>query len=264
MKMKPSLLVLNCLLGLSALLITLPIVGQTGPKDSVIGAPLISPSFALQQPGGDLVNRFGMNGAVGLQLMYKTKHNWIIGVSGDYLFGNQVKETHMLDSIVTHDNSANGFLISNNGKLVDRFFSERGFSTFIKIGKLFPCFGPNENSGIMVLGGVGFLEHQIHIQLVDGTDQITPQLNAQMRLGYDRLSNGLAFNEAIGYLFLANNRIFNFYAVLDFTEGFTQDRRYDYDLNSQSNKVNKDVLYGFRFGWILPIYKRIAKEFYTY
>ncbi len=252
------------LLGSFLLLSILTSNAQINVRDSALAVPMIAPSLAFQIPGGDLAKQFGANMAVGINFMFKTKKNWVFGLSGDYIFGNNVRKLSMLDSIATHDNAASGFLIASNGKLVDRHFTENGFTTFVKLGKIIRTKFSNRNSGILLLGGVGFLEHQINIQLIDGTDQITPQLNAEMRKGYDRLSNGIAFLQQIGYLHLSPNRMQNFFVNLELTEGFTQDRRYDYDLNQQSKQVNTDLLWGIRAGWILPLYKRQASEFYTY
>jgi hypothetical protein len=229
-------------------------------KDSVIPIHMVATSYALEIPGADMASRFGSGNTIELQYLYKTKKNWIYGFSTDYLFGNRVKETDMLSNITTPD----GFLIASNGKLVDHQFQEEGFTTFLKIGKLIPRWGPNPNSGIVAMAGLGFMEEHIRINLVDGNDQIAPQLDAQMRKGYDRLSNGIAFEQYIGYVFLSNKRYLNFYAGVDITEGLTKDRRYDYDLNAYNNALRYDILYGIRVGWILPIYKRAPKDFYTY
>ena len=258
-KLRTTLIVLVCCMLFSQLA-----MAQFNIRDSAIGLTIISPSYAFQIPGGALAQTFGVNSAVGINLMYKTRNNWIFAISGDYLFGNHVKQLNMLDSIATHDNAASGFLRASNGKLVDRNFSEEGFTTYLKAGKVVPLNFSNRNSGLLLMGGIGFLEHAINIILVDGTDQITPQLNAQMRKGYDHLSNGIAFVEQVGYMHLSNNRLFNFFFDFELNEGYTQDRRYDYQLNRQSNQVNTDLLWGIRVGWMMPLYKRQAKEFYTY
>ena len=229
-------------------------------KDSVIQVHMITTSYALQIPGADMAARFGLGSTVEMQYLYKTRKNWILGFSVDYLFGSQVKQKGMLDSITTPD----GFLIASNGKLVDHQFLEEGFTTFLKIGKIIPKWSPNRNSGFLAMLGVGFMEEHIRINLVDGNDQIAPQLNAEMRKGYDRLSNGIAFEQYLGYVYLSNNRYINFFGGIDITEGLTQDRRYDYDLNAYNKTLRYDILYGIRVGWILPIYKRAPKDFYTY
>jgi hypothetical protein len=177
------------------------------------------------------------------------------------MFGSQVRENGILDSIKTSD----GFLIASNGKLVDTHLQERGFSAFMKFGKTFSAWGSNKNSGIVAIMGIGFLEHKIRIELIGEDSKSTPQLNDEMKKGYDRLSNGIALSQSIGYLFLSNNRITNFYAGLEIIEGFTKNRRaIDYDLMKKDDKLRSDILLGIRFAWILPMYKRVPKEFYTY
>jgi len=234
---------------------------QVSVKDSCVFAPMVSASYAVQAPGADMAKRFGVNSAVGLHLFIKTKKNWLWGVTGDFMFGNQVRENHILDSITTSD----GFFISNNGKLVDKQLSERGFTVFLKFGKVFSVLSPNPNSGIMAMAGVGFMEHHIRIDLVDGNSVIVPQMTDQLKKGYDRLSNGIAFTQFLGYLYLSNNRITNFFAGFELTEGITQNRRtIDYDQMKHDNSVQNDLLYSFRVGWILPLYKRLPKQFYEY
>jgi hypothetical protein len=233
---------------------------QVNVRDSVVSIFILNPAYSLEVPGAAMASRFGINSAIEFQLLYKTDRNWIWGISGDYLFGNVVKQSGTLDSITTPDR----FLIASNGKLVDEHLSEEGFTTFVKVGKLIPKWGPNPNSGIMAIAGVGFLEDHIKIDLVDGNDQIAPQLNAEMRKGYDRLSNGIAFNQCMGYLFMSNNHVANFFAGIEVTEGLVKDRRYDYDLMSYNNKLDLDLLLGIRVGWILPLYRKVPKEYYTY
>lgn len=242
------------------ILISLQYFAQINLKDSSVVAPMVCSSYSAQFPGADLAKRFGFNSSAGLQFLLKTKKNWIFGASGDFIFGNQVRENGILDSIKTSD----GFLIASDGKLVDTHLSERGFSTFLKFGKLFPLWGPNNNSGIVAIGGIGFIEHHIRIELVDGSSKSTPQLNDEMKKGYDRLSNGLAFTQSVGYLFLSNNRITNFFAGIEINEAFTKNKRdFNYDLMKKDDQLRTDLLFGIRIGWILPLYKRGPKEFYT-
>ncbi len=45
-----------------------------------------------QYPGGDLVDRFGKNASLGLDLSYKTKSNWFFTLGGHFMFGKVVNE----------------------------------------------------------------------------------------------------------------------------------------------------------------------------
>ena len=228
---------------------------QVNIKDSTVFTPLISASYSYQWPGGDLVNRFGSNSSIGAAFMIKTKSNWIFGIDGNFIFGNNVKEDGILDNIST----GNGQIIDENGNPVDIGFFERGFLTSLKFGRLFSLFGPNKNSGVVIIGSVGLLQHKIRIE------SDVPQLQDEYKKGYDRLTNGLALSEFIGYLYLGNKRTLNFYAGFEFTQAWTQNRRsYNFDTMKKDETKRIDLLSGIRFGWIIPFYKRVPDEYYYY
>lgn len=231
---------------------------QVSIRDSSISTPLLGFSFGVHLPEGDLVKRFGPNSDVGFSYMHKTKKNWIYTGHISYLFGKEVKENGILDSI--RDN--NGYIIDQNGQYADVRLYERGWNIYAGGGKLFPVWGPNPNSGILAMGGIGFLQHKIRIEDIGNQ---SPQLTGDYKKGYDRLTNGLAFTEFIGYLYLSNRRLVNFYAGVEFTQGFTQSRRsWDYDLMRKDETKRTDLLWGVRAGWVLPLYKRAANKFYYY
>ena len=92
-------------------------------NDSSVFAPLISASYSYQWPGGDLVKRFGGNSSIGVAFMLKTKSNWIFGIDGNFIFGNNVKENGILDSIST----VNGKIIDENGAKRKLIFLRGGF-----------------------------------------------------------------------------------------------------------------------------------------
>ncbi len=224
----------------------------------MISAPLLGFSYTLQIPGGDLEKRFGYNSNIGGSFLYKTKKNYLFGIEGGFLFGNIVKDTLILDGVKTKDK----LLINADGNLVGTLFYERGYTISAKAGKLFPFKKPNRNSGIILLSGVGFLQHKIRIEAFNHT---IPQVSQEYKKGYDRLTNGLALSQFAGYQYLSNRRLINFFAGFEFMEAFTKNRRgYNYDTMQYDNKLHTDLLYGFRFGWILPLYPKKPKEFYFY
>jgi hypothetical protein len=231
---------------------------QIHVKDSLVSCHLVGASYAFQLPGADMAARFGFNSNVNLSYLYKTKKNWLFGADASYIFGNQLKENGILDSIKTAD----GHVINQNGIYAEVRLFERGISASLKTGKVIPLWGPNRNSGLMCLVSAGFLQHKIRI---DDIGNQSMQLTKEMKKGYDRLSNGFAVSEFIGYLYLGNKRTVNFFAGLEFMQGFTKGRRaWDYDLMAPGTASRLDLLYGLRFGWILPIYKRNPNQFYYY
>lgn len=232
---------------------------QINPKDSSINAPLICASFAFQLPEGDLKNRFGFNSSTGLHFLNKTKKNWIWGIDGTFTFSpqSQVKEVdNMFDSI----NTVYGNIVDANGEYATLLFYERGWTSTVKFGKLFPVWGQNKNSGICLITGLGYMQHKIRIE--DKFNR-TPQLSKAYRKGYDRYTNGLMVSEFIGYLFLGNNRLLNFYAGFEVMAGFTKNRRsFNFDTMEQDTKQRLDIYFGPRVGFVLPLYKRMPDEFY--
>ncbi|HIA36947.1 MAG TPA: hypothetical protein EYM84_06605 [Flavobacteriales bacterium] len=231
---------------------------QVNPKDSIVFTTIVSTSFSVNFPGGDLVNRFGINGTVGGAFAFKTRKNWFYGINYEYIFGKDVKEWQILNNLNTQD----GFIINSDGMPTEIYLFERGYTLKGVFGKISPLLGkvklgPNMNSGIFYWIGFGVLQHRIHIK------SEVPQLQEEYAKGYDRLSNGIAVSEFIGYLYLGNTRMINFYFGVETCQAWTKNRRgYNYDMMSEDKESRLDLLTGFRFGWVLPLYKKVPNEFY--
>lgn len=210
---------------------------------------LLHISYAMQKPGGDLSDRFGTNFDVGGGLEWMTaKGNWIFGLDGGYLFGSNVK-TDVLAGLRTPD----GYIIGNDRVYADIQLRERGFHGTLLVGKLFSLSDVNKRSGIRVTLGGGFLQHKIRIQ--DDPSRSVPQLSEAYKKGYDRLSNGLLLTQFIGYQYLGADRRANFFAGIEFSQGFTQNRRdFNFDTRSTDTAKRLDLLFGIRVGWTLPFY----------
>ena len=112
----------------------------------------------------------------------------------------------------------------------------------------------------MALVGVGFLQHQINIEVLE---ENVVALNGDYRKGYDRLTNGISFNQFIGYHYLSNRLRFNLYAGLDFSQSLTKNRRdWDYFEKRKLTESRVDKLNGFKVALILPLYQRKPKDYY--
>lgn len=229
---------------------------QRNIRDSVIAFPMIGATAAFQIPGADMADRFGTNTNVGGVFQWKLRNNLIVGLDGQFIFSDRVKETGILDSLA----DSKGNIIDDNGRFADIILYERGFKFELKAGKIFPVFGPNPNSGILFTIGAGLLQHKIRIQS-QGSN--VPSLQGEYAKGYDRLSNGLCFTEFIGYSYFSNSRRVNFYAGFEFTQAFTKNRRdFNYDTRMKDDSERLDLLSGLRLGWVIPLYKQSTKEFY--
>ncbi len=232
---------------------------QFSLKDSTIRTPLIGVSYAFQFPAGDLKQRFGTNSSLGLHFFNKSSKNWIWGLDFTFTHAAQsqvLESQNLFDSI----ESRSGHVIDGNGEYASLLFYERGFTTTAKAGKIFPLWGQNQNSGICLLSGLGYMQHKIRIE--DKYNR-TPQLTKDYRKGYDRLSSGWMLSQFVGYMFLGSNRLLNFYAGFELMAGFTKNRRsYNFDTMEKETRQRIDIYYGPRIGFILPLYKRLPRDFY--
>lgn len=222
--------------------------------------PSMSAFYAFEIPGGDLASRFGFNHKVGAAFSLKLKNNWLLTFEGGYMFSEELKEEAytILDPLKTKM----GQITSQYGTPGKILLNERGFSIMLKAGKILPFLQSNENSGPLLMGGIGFLQHQIRIEN-DGND--TPQVSEEYRKGYDHLTNGIAFSEFVGYRHYANNKMMNFYIGVEFTQAITKNRRgFNYNTLDYDNAQRLDMLTSFKFGVVVPFSRRVPDAFYAY
>ena len=246
---KVQIILILCLLS------SFNVFSQISIRDSVINTGMFSANYSYNIPIGDLAKRFGENSTVGGKFSYKTNKNWIFEFQGDFMFGGNVKETFG-DSIRT----STGDIIDGNGAYADIRTFERGFTFFLRAGKIFPIIGPNKNSGITLTNGFGFMQHKIRIE---NPDNVTPQIAGDYKKGYDRLTNGFAMNQFIGYTHFGNNRLYSFYIGLEITEAWTKNRRsFNFDTKTADNTSRFDGTCGLKFGWIFPLYKKVPHQYY--
>lgn len=227
-------------------------------RDSAQTIPMFSATYSYQVPGGDLAKRFGNNSTIGGSFSVKTKSNFIIGIEGHFLFGDSVKESGIFDSI----RISNGQILNKYGEYAKVIISERGYHFAVRVGKLFPVFGSNPNSGILTSVSVGFMEHKIRIEN-DGNN--APQILEDYKKGYDRLSNGLAFSSFVGYMYMGKRRFINFTIGLEFFYARTKCRReYNFDTMEKDTRARNDFLSAAKVSWMIPINKRMPEKYYYY
>jgi hypothetical protein len=250
---KSALLLVVFLLTVSSLF------AQLNIQDSVIFTPLISATFGYQFPGGDLARQFGSNASIGGSIMFKTKHNWLFGAEGNFMFGQTVKNSDSLLKIISTEL---GFIIDANGYYADMVYYERGYNFFVKFGKVIPLLAPNPNSGFTLLAGAGYIQDKIRIHNPGNT---APQLYGDYKKGYDKLNGGLAVTGSLGYMYLSNTRLVNFSLAFEFMQAWTQPfRERDFETGKQDTRKFSSQFYSVRVSWIIPLYRRVPKEFYMY
>lgn len=232
---------------------------QINVQDSAIATSMLYAGLGMQFPGGDMADRYGVSFSAGPGFMYKTRSNWLLGAEANFFFGDDVKIADTLFKLITN---SNGIIIDGNGEPSIIGITQRGFSAWAKVGKLFPWLGPNPNSGFFITAGFGYLQHNIYISNLDNS---APQLAGDYRKGYDRLTGGPAINLKLGYMMLSNHRMLNFMVGFELNQGWTRSLRdYDFDLMKKDDKSRSDLLTGFKIGWIIPLYGRAPKEYYFY
>ena len=229
-------------------------------KDSCINVWQCEINYAYQFSLTDLRAKYGKNpSTMGLGLSFKTKHNWIFGFEGSYLWGGYDDNgVSILRGIMTQS----GNIINSAGEYGTVLMTQSGFYAGIKTGYVFSFRKPNPNSGIVVNIGAGILEHHIRIE---NRSNNTPPVLGDYKKGYDGLRNGIALRGFIGYQFLSNKKLINFYGGVEYTFAWTKSRRnYDFNLRGKDNTQYHDSMIGIRVGWILPIYRRAPEEYYYY
>ena len=232
---------------------------QGSVRDTSLFDPHVTMSYAYQFPGGDMASRFGNNSNLSLGFHIKSRKNWYYGVQGQFLFGNKViKEEGFLQNLLVDGD----YVLDNDGYPAVLVIQQRGFAISGDFGRLFPVFGPNPNSGILLKSGVGFLQHKIRIE---HQETYIAQLEDDYLKGYDRMANGMAVTGFFGYFYMSNNRLINFVLGVEAWRGFTEPRRpINFDTQLSESGVRNDILLGLRAGWTLHLYKRMSDNFYYY
>ena len=216
----------------------------------------MTPTYAFQLPSGDMEMRFGSNHNVGLSALRKTSSNYLFGIEGSFIFGNNVGEYGLLRGLITRE----GQIIDTEGEMSDIQLFERGYTIFLTGAKIIPVVGPNPNSGMLLKLGGGYMRHKIRIQTQKNE---VPQLEGDYLEGYDRLTAGPAGMFFVGYQHFSNNRRINFHFGFEIMLGFTEPlRAYNFDTRTRDEGGRVDMLTGFRAGWTIPIYKRVDHRFH--
>lgn len=232
---------------------------QVNANDSVVAAFIPTISYAYQIPGGDIANQYGHNSTIGAGLMYKSRKNVLFSLDVNFIFGNDVKNT---DSILKMVLTQNGYIIDGNGVYALYSMYERGYSINFRAGKVFNLLAANPNSGVFLMGGIGYLAHRLNI---DVQHETAPQIVGDYAKGYDRLTSGFSLNQFIGYYYMGKSRILNFYGGFEFYQAFTKSRRdYIFDLMKKDDTNHFDLFYGIKIGWMIPIYDRAPDKYYYY
>lgn len=243
---------------LNLVFLFLLVISTTFGQDEASEKKIIffAPNYGMQFPLGDLKNEFGIGSNVGLELGLLTAKNLFFSIHGDQLFGNNVKDTTILDHLM--DENLN--IIDQNGQIADILLLERGFNFQFKAGYLFPL--NNETSGVLAYATIGYHQHRIKI---DVKNDNVPQLNDEYKKMYDQMVAGPMTSVFLGYLNISRSSGIHFYGGLEFGRAFSKNQRsYNYINGGPINGIRNDSFVAIKLGWIIPVSKRTTKEFYYF
>lgn len=233
---------------------------QADVKDTCLRIPMFYASYAFQIPGGDLSERFGVNSNIGGGFLYKTGKNFVAGADFSFIFGSKIK---IKDELMSNLFTVDGYIIDQGGSYASYALFERGYYFGVKAGIVIPVLKSNPNSGLLLLGSAGYLQHKVRIEVANNS---APQLLGDYKRGYDRLSGGFYVGEFIGYQFMGNTRLLNFTGGFEFVQGFTTPLRdVNFDSMKPDSRLNRtDLLFGIKLSWLVPIFARMPEKFYYY
>lgn len=207
-------------------------------------------------PGADMADRFGTSYRVGPSVMYKTLSNYMFGIKGDFIMGGNVRQ----DSLLYGVKDEAGTFINSSGQRIGVGIFERGYAVGLQGGKIFPINQRNQNTGILAMTGLGFIQHKIRIE---DKDQTIPQLRGDYIKGYDRLTNGWYLEQYVGFNMFDKGGLLNFHIGLDVMAAFTAGRRdYLYDVRRTDPDGRVDLLFGIRGGIYIPVFKKQSEEIF--
>ncbi|MBS1589367.1 MAG: hypothetical protein JST52_07105 [Bacteroidetes bacterium] len=247
------------------LLFALFITCSASAQDDLFGTPkrearkgfVIAVYGNFDLPAADMAKRFGASYRVGPSVFFKTKSNWMIGVKGDFILGNKIKEEGFMSNL----KDARGNVITAEGFRTNVGVFERGYAIGFLAGKTINISKTNPDNGITLTTSAGFIQHKISITTKNSG--YVPQLDGDYKKGYDRLTNGWFVEQYVGYSYFSNNSLVNFSIGFNFLAGFTAGRRdYLFDVQKPGTDSRLDILWGIRGGWFIPIFHRKSEEFY--
>lgn len=214
---KLLVLLLLCCSATALLAQTLPDTKKP-EKDGKSNGVLAHFTLGGHLPGGDLVQRFGVNGSIGAGTEFITKRNWIFGLEGAFLFGSKVKEDPL--AILR---TPSGEIIGNDRSIATTRLQERGMYLGATIGKLITF--NTARAGLRVTVGGGWAQHKIRV--LDDSRTVV-QITGDYKKGYDRLTGGPALQQFVGWQHLGYGRDVSWLVGFEFNQAFTNTRR-DWD-----------------------------------
>mgnify|MGYP001595858450 CR=1 FL=1 len=215
-------------------------------------------NYNYQIPNGTIAERYGNSSAVGISYFIEKENNIFYGISGDYIFGNNVNDSSIFINITT----STGSIISSDGNFANVILQERGINSHLFVGYAFHT-SDNNLSGIYLSAGLGYMQHKIFLST---KGQNIPQLNEEYKKGYDRSTSGISTKLAAEYKYYSKKGNMQFTGGLNFNLAYTSnDRPYNFDTKQHTSAAkNTEQKFGISIGMIIPISRKNEEEFHYY
>jgi len=222
-------------------------------------AIMIVPNYTAQFPFGHVSQRFGFDNLFGLELLYKTNKNWLVGANGGFIYGTQSKQNYVFTNIAT----STGQFITQYNDLTSIRPEEHGFNVQFTFGKIVPFAQKYPDAGLLFMTGFGIIQDKIAVSIKAAE---LPQLSPQYRKGYDRMCMGPVLSQFIGGNYMVRRKFISGYAGLQVDLSYTQNQRpYDFYTQGKLNDKGVDIFVGLKLGWVIPVFLQTSeKEFFYY
>lgn len=224
-------------------------------QEKDISSKTIQFDFTYQVPILNMSSNYGNNSAIGLSYL-TNKNDLLFGLDANFMFGNNVKNDSLLQSIATE----NGLLINSNGELDEVLLYERGGNTHLLFGKAFR-FEEEHLSGIYIYGGIGYLQYKTRLET---NRTYLPQLDEDYIKGYDNFTNGISTKICVDFMHFDKKTSVNYHLGVEFLNAFTKNQRaYNFSEGSEiDNSLKTDQIIGIKFGIIIPIQRSNDGKFH--
>jgi hypothetical protein len=230
--------------------------------DTNISTPFFATSAGWTFPFGEMGNRYSSFFNINTDLGWKTRNNWIFTLDFGFQFGsNNVK--HLEDYLATlYTDSSKPIIVGTDGTDAGVVAYNRNLSLSISVGKIFPIFHDNPNSGIEASVCLGFLQHQI---IYEATQSKVLQLEDDYKYLYDRQMRGPMTGLFLGYRHISKKTYANWFAGIDWKVAFTKmTRKYQADLMGGDNTRYTDHMITLKVGWMFPFFGRSSDKIYYF
>ncbi len=231
-------------------------------QDTNISTPFFAASVGWTMPFGEMGNRYSSFFNVNADLGWKTLNNWIINVDFGFQFGSD-NIKHMKDYLATlYTTGEKPIIVGSDGTDAGVVAYNRNLSLCLGIGKIFPIFGSNPNSGLEVTLWGGYLQHQI---IYEATLSRVYQLEGDYKYLYDRQMRGPMTGLFLGYRHISKKSYANWFVGIDWKIAWTKmTRNYQADLQGGDDTRYTDHMLTLKVGWMFPFFGRSADKIYYY